>query len=439
MHILTPVMSQGGGLATSTTEVTSKSSSNKWFGLAALAVVGLVGWSLTFGSGGGSASKDEVGIEDSEEQVDAQPVETSTTLAQGAEEAEETTNSLEDSIPSESSENDETEADEVEDLPSAVDESELVLLDESGGTAVLKDSFGFAILLSGHGSRMRIYDPNSSRLVELKGVSGEVALLTQTHLVMRSESGVLRSLALNDLDADRIRLNEGVGWIQPLAGPSPNQVWLLDQGYRSEEITPTRTLLDLNNGEVIRSHEIIGPVSVIEGAPGDLVNVRGGGVFEEGADGEFGRFANGWALGATEELVLVRRCAGDLSCQLLWLDRQTGATLDFPPPDLPHFDLWGVVIDASSTWIWVRTPQSGSLIRIEDGQRMELSGIDSWPGPGISPDGRWATYIDQSSGKLEIVDLESGESFHSRQRIPGPGPGEASFVPLSTMVQFLAS
>ncbi len=432
-------MSRGGGVANSSTEVTSKSSSNKWFGLAALAVVGLVGWSLTFGSGGAAIAEGETDLEGSEEQQDAQPVETPTTLAQEAEEAEETTSSLEDSDLVELSESGEGNVDEAEDSPSTVDESELVLLNESGGPADLKDSLGFAILLSGHGSRMRIYDPGSSRLVEMKGVSGEIALLTQTHMVIRSDSGVLRSLALDDLEADRMRLNDGVNWIQPLAGSSPNQIWLMDQGYRSDEVTPTRTLVDLNNGEVIRSHEVVGPVSAIEGAPGDLVNVRGGGVFEEAVEGEFRRFANGWALGATEEIVLVRQCGGDLTCEVLWLDRASGAILDLPIPDLPHFDRWGIAIDASGAWIWVRTPQVGSLIRIDTGQRIDLPGIDPWPGPGISPDGRWATYIDQSSGKLKIVDLESGESFHSRQRIPGGGPGGASFVPLSTMEQFAGS
>ena len=433
-------MSRGGGVATSSTEVTSKTSSNKWFGLAALAVVGLIGWSLTSGSSDGSDINGDAGIEEAEAEAQAENAPASkedptvveevfefeVTTTEGA--AEETT-SLDTTGSAESNPSDER-----------AEESELVLLTESGEVAVFEEPFGFAVLLSGNGSRMRVFDPSTSRLIELKGLNGDIALLTATHLVIRStNSGTLSSTGLHELSVpqqDRVRLDGGAGggWFSVSAGPSAGQAWLFDQGFGPSQDEPLRNLVDLASGDSIRSHVLASPISVIEGAPGDVVNVRGGGVFVEDGDGQFRRFSEGWALGANSDLILVRRCASDLSCRSLWLNRKSGATIDLPALDLPNFDFWSVIVDPTSSWAWSRTPSGGVLFEIETGLRIEMPEIEAWPGPGFSPDGRWIVYVSQPSGELNIVNFFTGEVFHSS--VPVRTTGQANFVPLTVMNQF---
>ncbi len=423
------------GSAASSTEVTSKHSSNKWFAIAALAVIGLIGWSLTFGSGDGPASDDQAGIERGE----------------GTEPAVALAGDSPAATPEEVAEDEEMETEEVDKGPvdstdpgasvpvaSTPDEEnplDLALLNEAGEAVVLAEPIGFALLVSGHGSGSLV-DLESHRVVELPKFRGDVILVTATHLVLATESGRPSSISFDDLGASPIGLDVSDNWPQLSIGDSEESAWALT--YSNEDGSQTRTLINLATGEAIRSVSLPASVSPVGLGPSDLVNAIGGGVHEETSEGNFRRFANGWALAATDELVLVRRCSAELSCTGLWMDRRSGATLDYPSPDVQNTQWWGAGIDSTNTWYWSQDPRNRleegmSLVSIQTGREIVLSGMEPWPGPAISPDGRWATYSDQRLGQVKLVGLESGQVLHLAQVVAG---SRVDFVPLSVMNQF---
>ncbi len=422
-------MSQGGGSVASSSQVTSKSSSNKWFGLAALAVIGLIGWSLTFGSGGGSASNDEAGIEGAESAEPAPAPDSPVTTTEEVAEDEEMETEEMDEGPADTA--DPGAPVGVASMPDEEDLSNLTLLDEAGEPVVLAEPVGYALLVvSGHGPSS-VVDLDSQRLVELPEVRGDIALTTASHIVLASGSGPVRSASFADLGAELVELDSLNDWPQLSVGPDPDQAWALT--YGEEDGSQTRTLVDLKTGEAIRSYPVVVSFSPIGQGPIDLVNVIGGGVFEETSEGHYRRFANGWAVAATGELVLVRRCSSDLTCTGLWLDRASGATLDYPSPDLQSTEWWGAGIDSSNNWYWTRDPRQGTegvrLTHIRTGREIELSGIESWPGPSVSPDGRWVTYLDHRLGQLALVNLETERIYHVVDAFRG---NQVIFVPLES-------
>ncbi len=420
-------MSRGSGVATSSTAVTSKTSSNKWFGLAALAVVGLIGWSLTFGSSDGSVGNDEAGIEGAEsvEPAAVPPEEV-------AVDEEMETEEMEEESPPDTAEPDDPGAPvAVASMPDEEDLPDLGLLNEAGEPVVLEEPIGFALLVSGPGSSS-IIDLDSPRLVKISEVRGDMILTTASHMVLASESGSARSVSFADLGAEPVDLDTGDNWPQLSVGPVESQAWATN--YDDTDGSQTRTLVDLTTGEAVRSYPLLTSVNPIGPTSTDLVNVIGGGVFEETSEGNYRRFASGWALAATNELVLVRRCSSDLTCTGLWLDRQSGATLDYPSPDVQRTQWWGTGIDPSNTWYWTRDPRHGpsedmTLSHIRTGREVALSGIDPWAGPSVSPDGRWVTYLDGSLGQVNLVDLETGLIYHVAEALRG---NQVIFVPLES-------
>ncbi len=430
-------MSQGRRSVASSTQVTSKSSANKWFGLAALLVVGLVGWSLTSESGGGSGSNDEAGIEGAGgvepavEAPDGSPTTTAEKVAVDEEMMTEEIESPPDTVDPGAPVGVASMPDEEGPIVHLGFFSDLVLLTESGERAILDAPIGLSVLVGGSGGTIQIVELDTAQLLEVRGVLGDLVLLTETHLLQMTNSGSVHAWALADLAAEPVLLNTEFGHPEVSGGPEPNQAWLLTRGGDNNQ-SPNRTLVDLDTGKSIRSYGLTVAVSPVQGGPGDLVNAWGGGVFEEIGGGQFQRFASGWAIAANHDLVLVRRCSISLDCSALWLDRGTGAILDLPSPQVSDFIWWGSVIDPTSTWLWDRSPDSVGLIEIATGKTTELAGIEPWPGPSFSPGGLWATYFDQDHRQIQVIELETGRIYHLERRFNG---GQAAFVATDSLIQ----
>lgn len=238
-----------------------------------------------------------------------------------------------------------------------------------------------------------------------------VMLRTQTHLVLRTADGVI-AVRLDDLGGEPVVLSDSRDSdVSP--GTDPSTAWIIDYVSGAEEFYQT----DLDTGEVL---ETLDAEQLRVGADpfgSDIVNEIGSGAYEKTADG-YRRFSDGWAVVASDEVVLIHRCDDARRCENVWLDRSNGFDLGYPEPELGQTFYWGWLLSDGGHWLQNMHENAGDLYEIRTGRVVELNvaGRQTFESEfqstiQVSDDGGWAAYPDNFGTGVRIVDLRSEDVY----------------------------
>lgn len=280
-------------------------------------------------------------------------------------------------------------------------DSSLLLIVSSEATLIdFQSASGSSVLLSKSVARMQ-----------------NVELISDTHVVFRTGAGGRQTIPLADLSSEPIRLPSEIG--QVFGAATPGFVWA-----SGDDTAPDFLLVDLATGQLVSSRPL--PVTALPlPAAGGLVNVMGRGVFEVEGDTATYLFP-GFAMAASDDLVLVEFCDDDLRCANIWYDRASGERLGYPSIK-QELNLWiRTVIDPSGRWVVLGTEAGGlALFEIETGQEIDLD-LETYYPFSFSQDGDWL--VEGGFEGIVLVHIETEQRYRLDLPQSASDPLGLSFV-----------
>lgn len=352
--------------------------------VAAIAVVGLLGWMLT-------RSSDDAGqVEQSLEQDEESDAQTTTTRPRST---------------------------TIWRPPATTTYVSPAFVEAEGvapGEPLLGEPVGLTLFVGGR--TLLAIDLDTGGLAEHE-VSDSPMLATDEWLMFRDNNGLIVVRPRADLTASPRELSDD-GWFRTATMDGPDHVWVieysdLDQTQRWESVSladgSARTVLE----EVAFSGGSGEPV---------VASTVSGGVFVLNDDRQsYRRIADGFPIAAAERLVLVRSCETPItsSCRLFWVDRDSGDEVDrFVPPLNPFW--WGVWSSPSGGLLIVESDVGVTLWDVERSTEVDTVPNGQSGSPvAFSPDGRFAAYQGSTSALLIVYDSLDG----TKHEIATPGNG----------------
>ncbi len=398
---LLEIIDVSGGLGPANTNTTDGARFRWPWAAAAVAVIGLLGWTLTRSSDDPGQVEQLLG-QDRESVEDEPEASTTTTRPRPSTSRRPTT----------------TTAVEVPGVA--------VVEGVAEGQPLLGEPVGLRLYVGG--GSLDIIDLDTGSISELPfgespiGVDGD-------WLLLRTDSGTLSARSLSQPDLDAITLS-GDHWFPFVTIDDPGFAWVIR--YADGGTTAEWSSIALADGSV-RSTVTLQSSAFFLPSP-EIVGTSSGGVFELGDDNAtYRRLADGTPLAFSDDYVLVQSCRSPTDCRNYWIDRASGEEADrFVPPSDGQWWSWSAPL---GPFLSTQGPNGPVLWDIDRGTEITkvLYNERGEPVVGFSPDGRFAAYATNANDRLVIYDAQSGTSHEinlSSRRAPilglafGPATGQ---------------
>ncbi len=401
---------------------TGGSRSPKVFAIVGLVVAALIGWSIL-----ASPANENVEVDEASSDL----------LAQEGQ-ADDETDELESTEPSQSTTSTPDDSLEVLESPPAGAST-----DEDGVGAIAAEvsDAGDGPILPGSGlalvanqfRNMSVINLESGTVLEYPHRFEELLLQVDRYLVYRTTDG---GVSILDSQQPEVRPEELLtdNWYVFAARPAADgAITVLSDSYLSGGNSGIiEATIDLASGEVLDRQpadvsqlNALGPFGIF-GFDTDLFSPATGGVYVAEDDG-FRKVLDGRVVASNDEFVLVQTCDEALACSRQWHAVGTWEPIVRALPEVA-FESGDLQGNGRVLLYFTSTVETGFGIEIFDVERDRPVDLPPFAGslPAVSPDGRYVAYVSQE-GEASVLDLDTEEST----TIAGNwAPGSLAFIDL---------
>lgn len=301
------------------------------------------------------------------------------------------------------------------------------------GEPVFDHETGWDLLIGGE-TNMSLLSVDGGSTIDFETRGTPVGVVGDFIVFAGPSSGALRYVRLDAIDgkSQLAGPSDWYGWWGDnlIRGDSDAQFW-----YRSGDFdSPTWTLLDLSGPEATIVREVAAPANGTTAHP-LIMSTPSGGLFV-GTEDDLERVAEGNLRAVTYEYVIVEQCKTPFDCPLVWLDRDSfkPRTDIVVPPSGGGIDYWGIRVSPDGTHALLFTRDGRNIMwNLKTGEESVESSF-SGEAFAFSPDSRYAAGMNQNN-RLEIIDLQTGESKNWSRIARTSGLSSTVFVPSNTVAQ----